>query len=325
MYYGALMDQHDPLLLRGPLTSADKAKHSWQHGGGHYYFYTQYEDATKMTVPQVGGFQITRVWDESPEIAKLFSKVFRGRPRVCKTFEEVSDDVDLVFIADCRGDGKDHLRLASPGLKKRVPTFIDKPFAYDVSDAQSLVALAKKHRTPLLSLSLLGTIPHAAYFRNRFPEIAPVEFGTVKGFARAGLAGQIHAISLAQQIFGTGVVDVECMGRAELGHVLLDYGGKPDRPTNGVVLNCDSGGGWHLSMYASAYSSRGAIHSPGISDFDFPYGAVEVLKKVRRMVQIGKPQVPYEEMIECIAVAMAARLAQKKRKRVCLADVIRYG
>jgi len=322
MYYGALMGKHDPLVLRGPLLLKNgKMKHSWQNGGTHFYFYTHYADPKKMTVPNVNGFEITKVWDEDSEVAKIFSSVFYSKPKVCNTFEGVSDDVDLVFIADCNGDGSDHLKLVTPGLKKGIPTFVDKPFAYDVKDAQAIIKLAKQYKTPVMSLSILRKVPQFTLFRNRFKELVKPEFGTIKGGGET-MAGHIHAISLAQHLFGDGVESVECMGQTPLAYLHLNYGSKPNKPTAGVVLNCASGGAYHCTFYASAYSQWGAIHSPGIGDFEFPYGAINILNMIKRMVESHKPQASYDEMIECIAIATAARLSQRKGKRVYLKDVL---
>ena len=54
--------------------------------------------------------------------------------------EAVADAVDLVFIANESGDGRDHLKLATPGLEKGVPTFVDRPFARTVKDAKAMIA-----------------------------------------------------------------------------------------------------------------------------------------------------------------------------------------
>ena len=306
-YYGALMDKHDPLVYR-----------KYWHVG-HFYHYDIY-DPKKIIVPTVWAYEITKVWDEDREKAENLSEMFYGKPKVCSTFEEVSDDVDLVFIADCNGDGSDHLELATPGLEKGVATFVDKPLAYEVKDARSLVQLAKKHGTPMTSLSMLRMVPHAARFRNRFAELDGPEFGIIKGGGNT-MAGHIHAICLAQHLFGAGVESVECMGQTPLAYVHLDYGGKPDRPSAGVVLNCASGGTPHCAFCASAYSRRGAIHSPPIGDFEFPYGAAKILETVKEMVETDEPKGPLDEMVEGVAIATAARLSQKTRKRVYLKEV----
>jgi len=323
IYYATLMDRHDPLLLKAHrLSRSGKIKYSWQTGGVHFYHYMIWNDQTRMTAPRVSGFRIARLWDEDKDVAETASDLFYGKPKVCETFEEASDDVDMVFIADCDGDGSDHLRLAAPGLKKRVPTFVDKPFAYDVRDAKAIVRLAERYRTPVLSLSILRTVPHATRFRARFDEIGGPRFGLVVG-GGVKMAGQIHAISLAQHVFGDGVTSVSCMGNTPLAYVHLEYGGKRGRPPAGVVLNCAPGPGPHAAFYVSAYGPEGAIHSPQIGDFVFPWGAARNLEIAKQMVRTGRPPVPYSEIIENIAVAEAARKAQKLGRALRLSEVWR--
>lgn len=319
MYYGALMARHDPMRLQAPMADRSEATYTWQTGGAHFYFYTHYSDPTRMTVPSLHDFEITRVWDESPEAAEVFATVFETRPGVCQTFDEVSDDVDLVFVADCNYDGSDHLELATPGIEKGVPTFIDKPLACDLKDAQAIVDLAQRHEVPVLSLSILRTLPQARLFADRFPEVGEVAFVSIKG-GGPSLAGQIHAISLAQNFFGPGVASVECMGENPLGFIHLNYPDKPGFPPCGVMLNADTGATYHCAFYASAFGRLGAIHSSDLGDFEFPHGAFEILKKVKQMVETGKPPVPYGEMLENIAVATAARQAHRTGRRVSLKE-----
>jgi len=325
VYYAALVDKHDPLLLRGPTYGkSGEARAGWQKGSGHFYHYLYYADPTKMTAPRVSGFTVARLWDADREVAEVMSEVFYGKPKVCDAFEEVSDDVDLVFVADCNGDGSDHRKLATPGIEKRVPTFVDKPFAYDIEDAVAMVDLARKRRTPIMSLSILRNVPEATHFRRRLPEVGKLAFGLTRG-GGTKMAGHVHAISLAQHVFGNGVESVEAMGRNELGFMHLNYGGRNDRPTHGVTLNCDTGVTWHCSMFVSAYGSEGAIHSGPIGDFVFPKGAAINMKLAKKMVRAGKSPVPYADMLENIAVASAARRAQKLGRTVGVGEVWERG
>ena len=320
MYYGALMAEHDPLRLQRPMADPGEAPYSWQTGGAHFYFYTHYSDPSAMTVPHLHEFEIARVWDESGEAAKLYAEMFSHRPVVCDSFEDVSDDVDLVLIADCNGDGSDHLGLASPGIEKRVPTFIDKPFASTFGDARSLVDLALKHDTPILSLSILGMLPHTARFAARFPEVGDLHFVSIRGGGPT-LAGQIHAISLAQGLFGTGVEAVRSAGANPGGFIHLIYPEGPAYPLSGAMLNCDSGATYHCAFYASAFGTMGAIHSGGMGDFEFPWGACEIVRKIRQMVDTGRPVVPYAEMLENAAVVSAFKEAHGTGGQVSLREV----
>ena len=138
------------------------------------------------------------------------------------------------------------------------------------------------------------------------------------------MAGHIHAISLAQAIFGPGVEAVEAMGPEELSFVHLTYPADGDeyQPSSGVMLNCDSGGTYHCSFYVSAFSEKGPVHSPQIGDFEFPWGSAEILRKIAKMVETREPQAPYAEMLEGIAIATAGRLSQRERRRVALAEVV---
>jgi len=311
LYYGAQMFDYDPIEMR-------KRGHSARPTKGYaalYYHYTHYNSPAAMTVPFVGGFQLVKTWDANPERAQVVADCFDDQVQVCDSPEQCSDDVDLLFIADCNGDGSDHLELATPGLEKGVPTFVDKPLAYSLADAVAIVKLAQDNDALMLSLSMLRVVPHGAYFRDRLQEIAPVGYGSING-------GGIHGISLAQQVFGPGVEAVDCMGPTELAYLHLDYGGKPDRPEAGVMINGASGPTYHCSLYVSAFSAAGPIHSGQIGDYEFPYGSARILEMVKQMVQTGEPQWDYDQMIECIAIAEAGRLAQKEGRRVALDEVM---
>ena len=191
----------------------------------HYYYY--YRHALKLDL--LPGFELTKVWDEDREKAEKLAKVFLNKPHVCGSLEEASDDVDLVFVADCSREGEYHLEYATPGLKKGVATFVDKPFAYTLADAREIVRLAEANNTPVMSSSLLRQNPYGEYFRNRFVEIGPVGEGFVKGYGLSGLGGTIHGLSLAQQIFGEGVEWVECTtGQMPVELVRTHYA--PNRP-----------------------------------------------------------------------------------------------
>ena len=309
LYYGAQMFEYDPVEIRA-------------YGRGYgalYYHYVHYNDPTVMTAPYVGGFEVVKAWAATPEEAEAVVACFGGE--ICAEPEECSDDVDLVFIPECSGDGSTHLELARPGLEKGVPTFVDKPLAYTVADAKAILQLGEDNETPVMSLSMLRVVPHALRFGDRLQELGRVGYGSIKGGGTA-MAGHIHAISLAQAVFGDGVAAVEAMGPNELSYVHLDYGGREDRPEAGVMLNCDSGDTYHCSFYVSAFSAAGAIHSDQIGDFEFPFGSALILDRIKTMVETGEPQADHDQMIEGIAVAEAGRLAQKEGRRVYLDEIM---
>ena len=312
MYYGPQMAEHDPAVFDLPVPSESEPRHSWMRGGNHYYFYTNYNDPRQLTVPSVDGFEVVKLWDEDRDVAEVAARVLCGKPAVCYSLEEASDDVDLVFIGDCNGDGSDHLELASPGLKKGVTTFIDKPFAHRLDDVREILELSAQHDAPVMSLSILQMVPGIRHFARRLEELGDAQFGTIQG-GGTHRAGLIHTISIALTVFGSGIRRVNAMTSTNHTSVHLDWEGQSDRPKHGVVINCDAGDPWHCSMHLSAFGrgARGAIYSPGIGDWEFPEGSAEILRLVKKMVETGKPQGPVDQMIEAVAIADAADTAME--------------
>jgi predicted dehydrogenase len=322
MYYGPLMGRHDPLKLRDPLAGlGTQTRYSWMGGGSHFAFYQQYNNPTQMTVGHAPGFEVVKVWDEFPDAAAAAAGVFLKRPEVCKTFEEVSDGVDMVLVANCDFDGSDHLKLAAPGLKKGVPTFVDKPFASTYADAKALVEMARDHGAPLMSLSMLRVEPAVVQFKSRVGEIGEPQFGAIRGGWNS-LAGQIHSIALAQHVFGAGVEAVESMGEYPMAYLHLDYGSKVGKPRDGVMIMNRSGDwGWHSGFFAQLYNGKGMVCSGKFAEDEHPAAALEVLKLCREMVETGKSPVAAEEMLEQLAIVEAGRRAHAEKRKVTLQEI----
>lgn len=301
----------------------------------HYYFL----GAHALRFDTVPGLELTRVWDEDRRNAEKLAKIFRNEPKICSSLEEVSDDVDLVFIADCMGEGKDHLALATPGLKKGVPTFVDKPFAYTLADALSLVALAKANNTPLTSSSLLRRNPLIDRFHRRFEEIDPVGMGVVKGVGvwkehteETGLDAVYHGLSLAQHVFGEGVEWVECMGTRPLEFVHLHYpialppepipSNFPKQGIEVLVISSHLPSpycGFRCEVYS--YNHEGVLHSPWINDYKHPFAGQVILRMLKDMVRTRKPPIRYESILELMEIVEAARGSQETGKPVALAGI----
>lgn len=314
MWYGAQMMHHDPVRFERPLPVEDEkdAKYSWMTRGGHFYFYTHYSMPRKMTARHVEGFEIVKLWDEDRQAAELASEIYYGKPIVCDSFEQVSDDVDLVFIADCNGDGSDHLKLARPGLEKGVATFIDKPFASNYKDALAIQELARQNNAPVMSLSILQTNPETSRIKTRLDEVGGVDFGAVTAF-NTHPATLIHGISIAHHIFGTGIQAVSAMVTPKHTSFHLDYGSASkdgNRPEHGVVIQCGVSPFRFSQMFVSAYGPKGAIQGRAMNDFDASEGSAIILEHIRDMVQTRTPHVLGNEMLEAIAVMDAAKQAE---------------
>lgn len=316
-WYAHLFDKPDPARMRQ------------QHRGCHYYFYRR-DDPSRLRFDPVPGMTIARVFDEeAPGEAEKLSEALGGRPKVCKSLREASDDVDLVYIADCNYEGKDHLRYATPGLRKGVPHFVDKPFAYALRDARKMIALAEKHHTAVMCASLLRYSPHLERFGKRLADVAPVGRVDIPS-SGPSLAGVFHAISVAQNVMGYGCESVESMGPTLHGVLRLHYPG-PEGGTEVVIVNetghvpehaTRSSNYHHCELFlASAYGAGGALHAPRVGDYEYPYGGVRIVKMAKRMARTKKPPIAYASMLELMEIVEAARLAHNKGKRVRLREL----
>ncbi len=297
----------------------------------YYHFYRN-----ELKFPRVEGFKITKIWDHFPihpgchpgtdklSNAEMLSEVLVDKPAICETLEEVSDDVDLVFIACCQETGKDHLELATPGIKKGIPTFIDKPMAYNFSDVKDIICLAEKNNTPVMSLSLLRINPLIDQFKRRFDEIAPIGEAFVKSIGSSGLNASIHGLSLAQHLFGEGVESVDCMGKHDHEIVRLHYPYSAGTTPHGfdVLIFNGSVMGPNCGFQAIVYGDRsGPVTSPWINDYNFPLGGQVILEEIKEMVKTRQPQMPYSSLLELFKIVDAGRIARDTGKKILLANL----
>jgi len=319
------MAKHDPLTFQRPTDPRKPHNYSWQAGGCHKFFYSYYADPTRMTVPFVGGFEIAKVWDVHRAAAEQAKAVFLGKPQVCDSFEECSDDVDLVFISDCNWDGADHLAFATPGLKKGVPTFVDKPFADTVANARKILVLGKKHKAPIFSLSILRAEPAVLRFRNRIPEVGTVNHATLSGYGTKA-AGLVHTVSAAQHLFGAGIKTVDVLKSRAQTLVHLDWGdraGKNNIPLHGLTIHTEVGDRPLTALAMGIYGDKTDIHEMMLGDLIYADGTANIVRMIQRMVKTGKPpEGLMDDVVESIAVIEAFKKAEKTGKTARVAEFL---
>ena len=316
-YFAPLMTRHDPTLFDQPvpMDQPDDIHYTWMAGGNHYYFYTAYPDPRQMTVPFIEGFDLVKLYDEHRTAAETLARICMGRPQVCDDFEQVSNDVDLVIIADCNYDGSDHGKLATPGIEKGVPTFIDKPLASDTAGVKTILDLARRHRTLVYSQSIIGVLPCIEMFRNRLPEVGNLHFASIEGGGGA-MAGHIHSVIFAITTFGSGVQRVWSMGDNPRDIMRLDWGDTPGRPEHGLTITSNVGYTRHGGFFAEVFGPNGRIVSPTISDFEYPFGAAQILRNIRQMLQTRTCPPDLAMMVEAVAITTAAAKAHNTGQAV---------
>lgn len=99
------------------------------------------------------GCEVVGVWGETPAFAKTAAE--KGHiPLIVKDPAEFKGRIDALIV-DHR-HAKYHLEAARPFVEAGIPTFIDKPFCYRVSEGQAFLAMARAKKTPVSSFSTVA-------------------------------------------------------------------------------------------------------------------------------------------------------------------------
>ncbi len=310
LWYGAIFDRVDPVAYS-------------ELDPGQYHHMTFYH-LTELSIKRAAGFKLVKVYDPNRKAARRMASAFKGRPEVCGRLDDVSNDVDLLFIANESGDGGDHLKLATPGLNKGVPTFIDRPLARTVKQAKSLIGLAKRRKTVLLSCSHMRLLPHVLRFKNRFAELEPIERGVIHGFG-PGPADAADGVEIAQALFaeqfGGRVTEIRSMGRWPFEVMLMTYAKKrPERVLQALVVNSHCGGARH-AFHVSVQSNFKPIYLDDVDRFLQSEGGLAVMNAIKKSIRTGRPAVSYGDMIETVAAIQIGRAAHNRSGAVPLKRV----
>jgi hypothetical protein len=95
-----------------------------------------YLSKQKFPEDQIQYARVTCVWTQDIEQSRAIA-LFSSIDHVCQSLEEMTERVDAVLLA--RDDAETHFEYAIPFLKAGIPIFIDKPFAYNVQEAQLML------------------------------------------------------------------------------------------------------------------------------------------------------------------------------------------
>jgi len=279
-----------------------------------------------LQIPRSKGFRLTKIYDPDSEAARRVAAAFRGKPEVCDSVEAVSRNVDLVFIANDSGDGREHLSLAGPSLDEGVPTFVDRPFAASVKDANAMIALAKRRGAPLFSCSHLRMMPQVARFKARLPEVGPIDQGAIVGSGR-NPAHIADGVELALFLFGDEfrgqAASAQSMGASPLEVMLIQFAtAKSGRALYVMLDNTQTHGNNAPPTFAATATGHFTpVNSPDFDAFAQNAGGMAMMEVLKRMVTTGDEPSPPSALVEPVAVMEAARRSSSKTKATPLAKV----
>lgn len=154
------------------------------------------------------GVEVKYVWGETEELAKKAMEL-GPIPNVVKNPSEMLGKIDALIV-DHR-HAKYHLEAATPFVKAGIPTFIDKPFCYRVSEGKEFLAMAREAGTPVSSYS---TIAHSDSTFDIADQIKSLgEFNNIVRYGSAGIDSPyggiffygVHLIQPLMYMFGEDI------------------------------------------------------------------------------------------------------------------------
>ena len=240
-------------------------------------------------------------WPNADEVACWIEKARALGVRPADSLEDLLDNVDGVLVLAV--NGRRHLELATPALRRGVPTYIDKPLTCSLKEARRLLELSRKRPTRCYSASSLRFV--------RELESIPFEkLGRIRAIDAFG-AGELldlmphlwhygcHSMEMVDAIFraagvGAGVKRISAI--AEPDRHLVDYEYHDGRY---VRLRLERAGAWG---FGATIHGEKSVHS-FVVDFTDVY-----TRLVRGMVGFfeGKPApVELRDIVETVAVMEA--------------------
>jgi len=253
---------------------------------------------------RVPGAKVTHVFDDNRADAELLARVC-DIPNVVGRQEDVIGKVDAVMIPDdC---SMKHQKRAAVFLKEGVPTFADKPLSADPREAESIVAVARKHKALFMSCSALRFAREIEEFnRKDRAAVGDIITGNALGPNELVFYG-IHSLEALITLVGPGVRSVRNAGSINRDVLTIEY---KDGRLFTLTVNKEMGYVFQVNLYGTKGWRQVTIK-------DSAYFYSTMLKRFVQMVKTGKPPFPAEETLEIIRIlAAGAKLRNSTRKMV---------
>ncbi len=245
---------------------------------------------------------VTRLWTDGKHDLReeqaqqwLKSAVAMG-VKPARSIDELLDDVDGVMVLAVNGNK--HLEFALPGLKRGLPTYIDKPLTCSLDEARQLLTAARGGNARCFSASSLRFAAEVTDFpREQLGTLCAIDaFGP--GELIASMPGLffygVHAIEMVDALWGPGVRRVRAVTTADRDLVDLAY---------------HDGRCARLRMErAGAYEFGATIHGQKqVHQFRVDFSGVynRMIERMTHFFEGGPAPVPLRDTIENIAVMEA--------------------
>ena len=218
--------------------------------------------------------------------------------------EAVAGAVDLLFITSV--DGRVHREQFERTVKFKRPTFIDKPLAVSVEDAEAIVRVANAEKVPVMSCSSLRYAQPLveAVGGKRADVLGCDTFGPLSEVpTQPGLFFYgVHAVDMLVGVMGHGCRQVGAM-HTDAGDVLtLAW---PGGRTGSVRLAKGGHGKYGCTLHRKAgpqFVDASATKKPAYAS---------MLEAILRSLPQGNSDVPADEMLDTVRILEAGNAARQ--------------
>ncbi len=244
------------------------------------------------------GVEVLYVWGETEEFAK--NAMVKGNiPNMVKDPLEMLGKIDALIV-DHR-HAKYHLEAATPFVKAGIPTFIDKPFCYRVSEGKEFLALARKTGTPVSSYSTVA-------YTN----------------ATLDMKKQVAAMGKINQVVRCGTVDID----SEYGGIFF-YGVHLLQPVMNIfgediervrVTRNGKNGSASLVFKSGLYATL--IFKSAYSGWETFVETADGLVELKSQVEESNPEICYVDMVEMFRTGKEPRSHESMLSDVAVLEAL---
>ena len=237
---------------------------------------------------------VTHIWGDEEEPTRSLARA-AGIKNVVSEPADVIGEVDGVLLLD--NLKMTHQRHAPTFIKAGVPAFIDKPLSPRWAQAQRIVQLARKSRTPIMSTSALRYATEIADRKAILDQVGDIVTCSAAGTNELFFYG-IHALTFMLTVMQGRVRSVLNVGRRgqNIVRVRLVDG------RQGVLLVSEKGVA--PTFEVTIHGSKGHLRIASRDAQGF-YG--NMLADFLNVVETRKPSVPYDETLNVIHALLLAK------------------
>jgi predicted dehydrogenase len=243
------------------------------------------------------GVEVLYVWGETEEFA-MNAMVNGGIPGMVKDPLEMMGKIDALIV-DHR-HAKYHLEAATPFVKAGIPTFIDKPFCYRVSEGKEFLAMAESLGTPVTSFSSIAQSDATFDIKKQVESMDKINH--VVRYGPADLNSEyggifyygVHSVQPLMFIFGDDVVKARITKNGNNASASLAY-------ENGMLATLIFKS-LHYGWETFVETKEGIIELKSrVEESDPPKCYTDMVE----MFRTGKEPRSHESILKCVAILEA--------------------